>query len=119
MKVVARNPKALTLIALGNGEYKQKSVLDQALTYVNCANDNRYLYRPPKVIFYFAYGIEIPLAQKLEEIGVTVEGERIESDVFKSLQDFDLGKFYKLLYTYDIIRSQFVTGVLKLMNLCR
>ncbi|XP_014484009.1 PREDICTED: UPF0415 protein C7orf25 homolog [Dinoponera quadriceps] len=80
VKVIARNAKALTLISLGKGEYGQKSVLDQANSYLMCSKCHLHHYRPPDVIFHFACGIEIPLALRLEQMGVIVEGERIDTD---------------------------------------
>lgn len=79
VKVIARNAKALTLISLGNGEYGQKSVLDQAESYLQCAKHYPHLYKSPEIVFYFAYGIEIVLAKRLESMGIVVEGDRINS----------------------------------------
>ncbi|XP_014610392.1 PREDICTED: UPF0415 protein C7orf25 homolog [Polistes canadensis] len=79
VKVIARNARALTLISLGNGEYGQKSILDQAEFYLQCAKHHPYLYKSPEVVFYFAYGIEEILAKRLESIGITVEGDRINN----------------------------------------
>lgn len=79
IKVIARNAKALTLISLGNGEYGQKSVLDQANSYLKCAEIHPHRYKSPQIIFHFACGIESILAQELEKIGVLVEGERVDS----------------------------------------
>lgn len=78
VKVIARNARALTLISTGKGEYGQKSVLDQATSYLQCAKCYPHLYRPPDVIFHFAYGIEAPLATHLERMGVIVEGDKIQ-----------------------------------------
>ncbi|KAG5348484.1 CG025 protein, partial [Acromyrmex charruanus] len=80
VKVIARNARALTLISLGNGEYGQKSVLDQANSYLVCSKCHLHHYRPPDVIFHFAYGVEVPLALQLEQMGITVEGDRIETN---------------------------------------
>lgn len=80
VKVIARNARALTLISLGNGEYGQKSVLDQANSYLMCSKCHLHHYRPPEVIFYFACGIEIPLALQLEQMGIVVEGDRIDTN---------------------------------------
>lgn len=85
VKVIARNARALTLISMGNGEYGQKSVLDQASSFLQCAKCYPYLYRPPEIVFHFAYGIEIPLAKSLELMGVVVEGDRIECEEEKSI----------------------------------
>ncbi|XP_015120785.1 UPF0415 protein C7orf25 homolog [Diachasma alloeum] len=78
IKVIARNARALTLISLGNGEYGQKSVLDQAEIYLKCATMYPHHYKSPEIIFHFAYGIETSLSSQLEELGVSVEGEKIE-----------------------------------------
>ncbi|KAM0729567.1 UPF0415 protein C7orf25-like protein [Formica fusca] len=80
VKVIARNARALTLISLGKGEYGQKSILDQANLYLMCSKCHLYHYKPPDVIFHFAYGIEIPLALRLEQMGIIVEGDRIDMD---------------------------------------
>lgn len=90
VKVIARNARALTLISMGNGEYGQKSVLDQASSYLRCAKCYPYLYRPPDVVFHFAYGIEIPLATRLELMGVIVEGDRIPCEEEKSIDIRDI-----------------------------
>lgn len=79
VKVVARNAKALTLISQGNAEYGQKSVFDQADSYLKCAKNHPHMYKPPDIIFHFACGIEKPLAQKLEtSLGIIIEGEKID-----------------------------------------
>lgn len=77
VKVIARNARALTLISLGNGEYGQKSVLDQAESYLKCSTLHPHMYKAPEVVFHFAYGIETPLASRLERLGVVVEGQKI------------------------------------------
>ncbi|KAJ8680265.1 hypothetical protein QAD02_016052 [Eretmocerus hayati] len=88
VKVIARNAKALTLISQGNAEYGQKSVLDQAESYLKCAKNYPHMYRPPDVIFHFACGIEKPLANKLEKsLGIVIEGDKIDA-----LEDEDSNK---------------------------
>lgn len=93
VKVIARNARALTLISLGNGEYGQKSVLDQAQNYLKCAALYPHHYKLPVIIFHFAYGIEASLSTKLRDMGVVVEGEQIESGGI----DVDTGAFGKYL----------------------
>ncbi|XP_074107389.1 UPF0415 protein C7orf25 homolog [Cotesia typhae] len=78
VKVIARNPRALTLISQGEGEFGQKSV-DQAQAYLSCAELHPHRYKAPEVVFHFACGIENSLAVRLEELGVVVEGVRIGS----------------------------------------
>ncbi|CAL7941392.1 unnamed protein product [Xylocopa violacea] len=89
VKVIARNAKALTLISMGNGEYGQKSVLDQATSFLQCAKCYPHLYRSPEVIFHFAYGIEIPLATRLKHMGVIVEGDKIQCEDAKDTDTHD------------------------------
>ncbi|XP_043279461.1 UPF0415 protein C7orf25 homolog isoform X2 [Venturia canescens] len=80
IKVIARNARALTLISLGNGEYGQKSVLDQAEAYKKCAENHPYRYQTPEIVFYFACGVEMLLARKLENLGVIVHGKVVTND---------------------------------------
>lgn len=95
VKVIARNARALTLISLGNGEYGQKSILDQANSYLMCSKCHLYHYKPPDVIFHFAYGIEIPLALRLEQMGIIVEGDRIDMDNEILNSQYNLINIYK------------------------
>lgn len=102
VKVIARNARALTLISLGNGEYGQKSVLDQANSYLMCSKCHLHHYRPPDVIFHFAYGIEIPLALHLEQMGIIVEGDRIDTDIENWSSQYDIsGKYLNEINTTD------------------
>ncbi|CAK9833616.1 UPF0415 protein C7orf25 homolog [Anthophora retusa] len=102
VKVIARNARALTLISMGNGEYGQKSVLDQATGYLQCAKCYPHLYRPPDVIFHFAYGIEIPLATCLERMGVIVEGDKMQCEDTKNIDIHDSeDKFSTWMYSLE------------------
>ena len=49
IKVVARNSKALELCSDGSQQFGQKSVVDQAEQFVECAKQNPYLFRTPTV----------------------------------------------------------------------
>uniref|UniRef100_A0A0C9RRS7 CG025_1 protein n=1 Tax=Fopius arisanus TaxID=64838 RepID=A0A0C9RRS7_9HYME len=80
IKVIARNARALTLISLGNGGYGQKSILDHAKSHLKCATLHPHHYKPPNIIFYFAYGIETTLYSQLEKLGVFIEGDLIERE---------------------------------------
>ncbi|XP_059489612.1 UPF0415 protein C7orf25 [Neocloeon triangulifer] len=87
VKVIARNPRALTQLSAGAGKYGQKSILDQADLFVSCAKKNPVLYCPPKVIFYFSNGIEENLARHLEAKEVIVEGTRITDCSWQEASD--------------------------------
>ncbi|KAF2896208.1 hypothetical protein ILUMI_09967 [Ignelater luminosus] len=78
VKVVARNPKSLAQISMGDTNYGVRSILDQAEEYICCAQLYPCLFQTPKIIFVFANGISYGLAGKLESLGIVVEGNRIE-----------------------------------------
>lgn len=80
IKVIARNARALTLVSLGNGEYGQKSVVDQAEAYKKCAEIHPHRYQTPEIVFFFACGVERLLANKLQALGIVVEGKIVTSD---------------------------------------
>lgn len=89
IKVISRNPKALSQISLGAGEYGQRSVLDQAEEYVECARENFVMFEPPEVIFHFSCGIERQLANELVKRCITISGDILESNT--SITRVDLG----------------------------
>lgn len=91
IKAIARNAKALTLISLGNGEYGQKSILAKAKSYLDCAEKHQYMYRSPKVVFHFAYGIEAPLAKELDNLGIVVQGPILAGSPTKFDESNSLG----------------------------
>lgn len=91
-KVIARNPKALSQISKGDGEYQRKSVIDHAVEFLNCASQNSILYRPPLVEFHFACGIESELADELSKLGVYISGKVINGDQVESSFELNVPK---------------------------
>lgn len=88
IKVVARNPKSLSQIYMGNASYGVRSIVDQALEYIECAKLYPCLFQTPKVVFVFTNGIGNNLATKLENYGVSVRGNRIDThDILESDSD--------------------------------
>uniref|UniRef100_A0A8D8RSE9 UPF0415 protein C7orf25 homolog n=2 Tax=Cacopsylla melanoneura TaxID=428564 RepID=A0A8D8RSE9_9HEMI len=87
IKVISRNPKALSQISLGAGEYGQRSVLDQAEEYVECARENFVMFEPPEVIFHFSCGIERQLANELIKRCITISGDILESNTHITKED--------------------------------
>ncbi|CAB3359262.1 Hypothetical predicted protein [Cloeon dipterum] len=83
VKVIARNPRALTQLSAGAGKYGQRSIVDQAEQFVSCSKEHPVLYNPPKVVFFFSNGIEQNLARHLEARGVIVEGTRITDSAWQ------------------------------------
>nr|CAG4641177.1 EOG090X0CWG [Eulimnadia texana] len=73
-KAVARSPEALNRICQGDSSYGKKSILDQAFTYLDAADENPYKFKTPKVEFYFANGVSSSLASRLARLGVAVNG---------------------------------------------
>lgn len=49
VKVVARNPKSITQICMGNTNYGVRSILDQAEDFLDCAQSYPCLFQTPKV----------------------------------------------------------------------
>ncbi|KAF5273415.1 hypothetical protein FQA39_LY07432 [Lamprigera yunnana] len=81
IKVIARNPKSLTQISLGDTSYGVRSVLDQANEYLKCAELNPCYFQKPKIVFVFFAGISEELAEKLQSLGVTVNGTHITQEI--------------------------------------
>lgn len=77
-KISARNPKSLALVASGGGGYGKKSIVDHAMDYLQCSEENPCLFKPPKVVVIFTSGISYQVADELESIGVQVIGRRID-----------------------------------------
>lgn len=86
VKVVARNPKALTLVSCGEGYYGQRSIVEHGEEFVRCSKQHVHFYKTPTVVFVFAYGIEAALAAELEAVGVVVEGTRVDDEVCGNLE---------------------------------
>ncbi|CAH1173620.1 unnamed protein product [Phaedon cochleariae] len=76
-KVIARNPKSVSQICMGNASYGVRSIIDQAEEYVRCASLYPCLFQTPKIVFVFTNGISNKIATKLESFGITVQGERV------------------------------------------
>nr|CAD7431068.1 unnamed protein product [Timema monikensis] len=70
VKVSARNPKALLQLSLGQGEYGQRSILDQAEDLVACASQCKHQFTPPLV--------------ELEEVNSHLRGGRVENHLGKT-----------------------------------
>lgn len=83
--VIARNPKSLSDTAYGRSGYGTKTILDQALEFIETAKENQYFFKPPQVIFEFAHKIDDDLAGELEEIGVVISQ--------RSATDTTIGRF--------------------------
>nr|SVE76005.1 EOG090X0CWG [Daphnia hispanica] len=74
-KAIARKAEALEDISKGRTSCGQKSVVDQATAYIECARLHPHLFNPPKVAFHFFNSISSSIAVKLRKRGVEVEGD--------------------------------------------
>ncbi|VEN62925.1 unnamed protein product [Callosobruchus maculatus] len=92
-KVIARNPKSVSQICMGNASYGVRSIIDQAEEYVECAKLYPCLFQIPKIVFVFTNGISSQIATKLENIGIIVQGERISDQVILSSSESDASDY--------------------------
>lgn len=54
-KVIARNPKSVSQICMGNGSYGVRSILDQGKEYIKCAKLYPCLFQTPQVKKLFLF----------------------------------------------------------------
>lgn len=72
IKVIARNPKSLADGVHGRTSYGSKSILEQAEEYVEVAEANPHMFKPPRVVFRFLSKIDDELIEELQQVGITV-----------------------------------------------
>ncbi|XP_022239913.1 UPF0415 protein C7orf25 homolog isoform X2 [Limulus polyphemus] len=96
IKVVARKPQALFMTCLGASGYGKKSIVDQAKELVSAAEQNLWMFKPPRVQLWMASGVTKSLKKILENEGVRVLGEEVDDDTTS---------FY-LLNPQDIFNSE-------------
>jgi len=77
-KVIARNPRALQLNSKGENNFGQRNILDQAVEFLVCSQQNVIMFKQPKVVFSFSNGVSTSLAQKLVKKGIEINGEVID-----------------------------------------
>ncbi|KAJ8913864.1 hypothetical protein NQ315_003773 [Exocentrus adspersus] len=78
IKVIARNPKALSQICMGNTNYGVRSVIDQAQEFAECAKLYPCLFQIPKIIFIFKNGVDNDVAKSIESYGVIVKDTKLD-----------------------------------------
>jgi len=86
-KVIARNPRALQLNSKGENNFGQRNILDQAVEFLVCSQQNVIMFKQPKVVFSFSNGVSTSLAQKLSKKGVEIYGELIDLDDIDDMDD--------------------------------
>lgn len=75
-KVVARNPQALLVSSLGNGEYGRRTILDQLQEMVECSENHPHLYHAPSVKLWAT----LPVCNSLRNIVESVGAEIVDNE---------------------------------------
>lgn len=61
VKVVARNPKSLSQISMGNASFGVRSVVDQAEEFVECAKLYPHMFQTPTVCNFIFLALEVSI----------------------------------------------------------
>ncbi|KAK0049436.1 UPF0415 protein [Biomphalaria pfeifferi] len=77
VKVVARKGQALHLVWAGQGQFGERDLISQAEEYLECAKRHPHEFKTPQVVFVFYNQVTESMADVLEELGLTVLGERV------------------------------------------
>lgn len=75
MKAIGRKAEALHNIWLGRGQYGDKSIIKQAMDFLQASRQQLVQYSNPHIIFAFFNGVSCPMAEKLKEMGISVRGD--------------------------------------------
>ena len=80
VKVIARNPASLLLVAQGQEQYGEKTLLDIAKEYVLAADTNPVSFRAHSIMFHFATGVPEQLGDELSDMGIKIHGDLIDEE---------------------------------------
>ncbi|XP_078320372.1 UPF0415 protein C7orf25 homolog isoform X2 [Crassostrea virginica] len=80
VKVIARKAQALHLIWAGRGQFGERDLVKQAKDYLRCSSHHPINFQTPKVHFAFYNQVTVPMAECLEQLGISVSGERVAVD---------------------------------------
>ncbi|XP_064489638.1 UPF0415 protein C7orf25 homolog [Ornithodoros turicata] len=75
-KVVARNPRALLVSSMGDGEYGRKTILDQLQEMTECSKHHPHLYHAPHIKLWST----LPVCDSLRSIVEGVGAEIIDTE---------------------------------------
>lgn len=75
VKAIGRKAEALHSIWVGRGQYGDKSIVEQAEDYLEASKQQLVQYSNPHVVFAFYNGISSPMAERLNEMGLSVRGD--------------------------------------------
>uniref|UniRef100_A0A8D0E110 Chromosome 7 open reading frame 25 n=1 Tax=Salvator merianae TaxID=96440 RepID=A0A8D0E110_SALMN len=75
VKAIGRKAEALHSIWLGQGQYGDKSIIDQAEDFLQASCQQPVQYSNPHVMFAFYNGVSFPMAERLKDMGISVRGD--------------------------------------------
>lgn len=87
VKAVARKAEALHNIWLGRGQYGDKSIIEQAEDFLQASRQQPVQYSNPHIIFAFYNGVSCPMAERLQEMGISVRGDIVAVNVLMEPTD--------------------------------
>lgn len=97
VKVIARNPTSLLLVAQGQEQYGEKTLLDIAGEYLLAASANHVAFQPPVIVFHFATGVPLQLSTQLTQMGIHVHGKVIDDSTSSSSHHNNLSEMLSQL----------------------
>ncbi|XP_060103657.1 UPF0415 protein C7orf25 homolog [Heteronotia binoei] len=87
VKAVGRKAEALHNIWLGRGQYGDKSIIEQAEDFLQASRQQPVQYSNPHIIFAFYNGVSCPMAERLQEMGISVRGDIVAVNVLMEPTD--------------------------------
>ncbi|XP_015265068.1 PREDICTED: UPF0415 protein C7orf25 homolog [Gekko japonicus] len=83
VKAVGRKAEALHNIWLGRGQYGDKSIIEQAEDFLRASRQQPVQYSNPHIVFAFYNGVSCPMAERLQEMGISVRGDIVAVNVLR------------------------------------
>nr|XP_028606646.1 UPF0415 protein C7orf25 homolog isoform X2 [Podarcis muralis] len=90
VKAIGRKAEALHNIWLGRGQYGDKSIIEQAEDFLRASGQQPVQYSNPHIIFAFYNGVSCPMAQRLQQMGISVRGDIVAVNALMECASEDL-----------------------------
>ncbi|CAI5788077.1 Hypothetical predicted protein [Podarcis lilfordi] len=90
VKAIGRKAEALHNIWLGRGQYGDKSIIEQAEDFLRASGQQPVQYSNPHIIFAFYNGVSCPMAQRLQQMGISVRGDIVAVNALVECASEDL-----------------------------
>ncbi|XP_077159668.1 UPF0415 protein C7orf25 homolog [Paroedura picta] len=81
VKAIGRKAEALHNIWLGRGQYGDRSIVEQAEDFLQASRQQPVQYNSPHIVFAFYNGVSCPMAERLQEMGISVRGDIVAVNV--------------------------------------